>query len=58
MPNELKPCPFCGGEAEVTYDDTPVRIIVMCTSCEVRTDWFYNRDTVINLWNMRVNDGN
>lgn len=40
MPNELKPCPFCGGIAELTFSGKSYMsdymkgfIIVKCTMC-------------------------
>jgi len=51
---ELKPCPFCGGEALASYDsdDYPV---VECQSCCARTDWFDHIYNAIEAWNKRVN---
>ena len=43
MPNELKPCPFCGSKAIVTeincysFDNTKTRI--ECSMCGVCLDW-------------------
>lgn len=67
---ELRPCPFCGGDAElcksygsdepkVYYDTAYVR----CTKCHAKTktvitNGYYNTKTttrdVINDWNRRV----
>ncbi len=41
--NELKPCPFCGGEAEErisfrehsSFGDTTVDLCVICPSCDI-----------------------
>lgn len=37
--NELKPCPFCGGKAEIrkgnNYGDPP-HFYVVCTQCGIR----------------------
>ena len=35
--NELKPCPFCGGEAAVCFDAFE-RICVKCTNCGARSE--------------------
>lgn len=44
MPNELKPCPFCGGEATLvcdshkTFEPREVRYVrVACTRCHLGT---------------------
>ena len=46
---ELKPCPFCGGEAEVTVEIDDLRS-VECTSCGALVDG-------IDEWNTRAVDG-
>lgn len=41
---ELKPCPFCGGEAHVVADIYNKCYIVKCNSCHSRTPRaYYNR---------------
>jgi Lar family restriction alleviation protein len=53
----LKPCPFCGGEAEVSS------IIgggsaVMCKDCEIKTSYiFSSKESAIEFWNRRSNNG-
>jgi len=62
----IKPCPFCGGEAEM---DTTTKIIkggkarheifwVKCSECGARVPR-YNRtaEEAIKIWNTRVSDG-
>lgn len=62
--NELKPCPFCGGEA-VVYVEDGVRVI--CKKCGVSTKILVDTyiqgmptggaiKTVINAWNRRTTD--
>ena len=57
--NELKPCPFCGGEAIIHYPFHNT-FAVLCskwkcgatiTMCDTR-----NIDKVIERWNRRAND--
>ena len=61
---ELLPCPFCGGEAKLTFignDHTKTRkVIIKCTKCFVkRTDATIKNNhewcakTSINKWNTR-----
>ena len=64
MTNELRPCPFCGGEAKLYVSDG---VRVMCLKCratskilkdeyngfEIRTNAV---KSVIEAWNRRTND--
>ena len=58
---ELKPCPFCGGEAYVmTWREERQRInptIVRCASCEVQTNLYDRKKEAIAAWNRRYGDG-
>lgn len=66
MANELKFCPFCGGEATV-FVSSEGGVFVICMKCQTRTKTLvdslqYNKptnavDKVIEAWNRRVNDG-
>ena len=55
MPDlKLKPCPFCGGEAEevvVCFGDDERK--VQCKKCHIRTDDDYH-DNSANKWNNRA----
>ena len=46
MSEELKPCPFCGGEAVLIRKGSPfsraLEFYVSCTSCEYTTRSFVN----------------
>lgn len=63
--SELKPCPFCGGEAEMHYgviseDNTPHWYDASCKDEKCRgyaTVCFSNtKEKAIEAWNRRVND--
>ena len=61
MENELKPCPFCGGAAEV-YCDREMggsQYRIKCTNCpaDVGRHWYWKKNDAIAAWNRRVNDG-
>lgn len=61
--NELKPCPFCGGEAKVKAYSNGYNIWfrVMCDDCGVAQDGirngYYGEEQAIEAWNRRVHDG-
>ena len=48
---ELKPCPFCGGEAKlvVQFGD---EFMVLCPNCEAQTN-FHDKEGAIAAWNRR-----
>lgn len=53
MAEKLKPCPFCGGEAEVkqAYDG---HYCVSCMICGIRTLFSDKKSIPIKLWNRRA----
>ena len=51
---ELKPCPFCGGEAEVWVSNITDRAIVYCTVCDAQIRIRQNEQEAIEAWNKRV----
>lgn len=59
--DELKPCPFCGGEAEVLYfQDETYRAQCACVECDVKpyaTRYLRSREAAIEAWNRRADDG-
>lgn len=65
MPNELKPCPFCGGEARILVVKKGYKSIIECTTyyCGFMRHSYNNGDTDENAalrlataWNRRAND--
>ena len=63
MENELKPCPFCGGEAKFgnSFWDG---VFVYCTNCGCQTEYATDDKQCVaekraaDLWNRRANDEN
>lgn len=51
--DELKPCPFCWGEAEILGR---AYCWVRCKSCGVETKGFKNRTPAIEAWNRRAGE--
>lgn len=54
--DELKPCPFCGGEAFVYFSGTVSNGLfkeVICKKCHCSTDRMRN-DDAIEAWNRRA----
>lgn len=66
MPDkELKPCPFCGGEAELEHDNIGYGYsYIRCTRCGLKSPSFikaFDRasdNDAANYWNRRASDGN
>ena len=53
---ELKPCPFCGGQAElriVGIGGYKTAYEVRCLNCGVGTDYDEDKQSVIDVWNTR-----
>lgn len=53
---ELKPCPFCGGDAEMQQGKHQGlrTFYVSCFGCGARTDLEYAEEFAADLWNERV----
>lgn len=66
MTKKLKPCPFCGGEAQLTDDFSDYSFIVRCSLCGAETqtvimglddvpdDEIIAQNLAIEAWNRRV----
>ena len=56
--DELKKCPFCGGEAETRdlkdFDGKVIMASVVCKQCEAKTKQYGTIDAAIKAWNNRV----
>lgn len=53
--SELLPCPFCGGEAELTGFDAP-EFWVWCPNCKASADAHTSKGGAIEAWNTRADD--
>ena len=57
---DLKPCPFCGGQAILfvhTFHKLNDSYSVGCSKCQAHTYSFYDTiGTAIDAWNRRAND--
>lgn len=52
--NELKPCPFCSGEAEVLESGHSATFYCWCDSCETRGNYYNTEAEAIEAWNSRA----
>lgn len=55
---KLKPCPFCGGEAEFIQEDIAGLYAVNCKECKCRTPFQFNfgegsEKKALKVWNRR-----
>lgn len=61
MEEELKPCPFCGGKAEILDIDDGENAggsCVSCTQCLASSNVeFEFKENFVSNWNRRMNDG-
>lgn len=48
---ELKPCPFCGGKAELS---NYTHYWIGCKDCWVETKCYKSKEEAIEAWNRRV----
>lgn len=55
--NELKPCPFCGGEAETDYAHFDYNWFeVHCNNCDAYVYDYNSEEKAIEKWNRRANE--
>lgn len=52
--DNLKPCPFCGGEAKVIENNSYTDIhSVICKNCFTESDRYQTQEKAIEAWNTR-----
>ena len=54
--SELKPCPFCGGEARIEKDESGHNSVVICFGCFINDEynmWYQTKQEAIKAWNHR-----
>lgn len=58
MSEALKPCPFCGGKAEMIRYPANGKVTVSCRSsgCMANISFCVSKDRAIEAWNRRVNN--
>lgn len=58
---ELKPCPFCGGKADLCKmerrDFPKTMYMITCNRCFAKTYLLTDKEAVINAWNRRADNG-
>ena len=56
MTDELKPCPFCGGEAETEHCGVGMfsHWVVYCVNCNATIEDINSREEAIAAWNTRA----
>lgn len=47
---ELKPCPFCGGQAHIMHEGH----WIMCEDCQSESGYYETKEETIEAWNRRA----
>lgn len=70
---DLKPCPFCGGKAQIVFDSTDGTWFIRCEDCYAKSEGWGNGnaspedlffaieeavEAAVHAWNRRVTDEN
>lgn len=53
MENELKPCPFCGGDNIMDEPDDEKTYVVYCNTCFVCVEGYNTKEKAFEVWNTR-----
>ena len=53
MSDELKPCPFCGGEAKLE-ETNYLGVFVRCLKCGTKTTYRLSSSLAVKIWNSRT----
>lgn len=54
---ELKPCPFCDGQAEVVrVTDKYPNYVINCHKCRISTAWYADVKQLSEFWNKRADE--
>ncbi len=54
MNNELKSCPFCGGEARIEDNAFTDAFFIMRERCHTTSDVYSTKNEAIEAWNTRA----
>lgn len=56
---ELKPCPFCGGEAilETVDGNGPEECYIYCPECDFESGVYSEPKFIVEKWNRRADNG-
>lgn len=61
--HDLKPCPFCGGEAYICKENIPYHPTLYAVDCgndkclvDPSTEFYEDKEEAIEAWNRRVKD--
>ena len=53
---ELKPCPFCGGEAQLIHMNGKFTASCGLGGCMANISWYSDRETAAKAWNRRISE--